>query len=387
MKIKLIIMCLSVTINIGAFTNIGLASTLNENLPNDTLTTYYVNDENEKITTLNLIKANMDSKVKIVYSGNTVPKSKKNLKFYYSKDTFNSFYKYQNSVSGYLYNLGAYEGFGIEDATYDSKNNTIEVIYNFYYYDTMEQSEYISEVINNAIKKDISKLKTDYQKLQWAYDWVIDNVYYDKSLNNFSVYSGLTESGTVCVGYATLYSTLVNKLGLDCRVVEGSVYNNKGNNHVWNIVKLDGIWYGVDVTWGDGVKNKDDYFLRSIYTLALDEYGNHNSNVYEEYTLSGEKFSDIDYTQVCDYIINPISLSVYNVKIDVLKTIILDVGENYNFLIDNPDNIELKFKSSNLNVADIDVNGNITGYEKGITVITIFNEDLNISQSCNIIVK
>lgn len=295
---KLALILLFVIFSNYTYSDIAIASaTIKENVEYENIKTYYVSNEKEKISTLNLIKSNMETKVNIVYSGKIVPKSKKELKFYYSKDTFNSFNKYYDNVYNDLYTVGSYAGFGINNVIYNSDDKTITVTYNFSYYDTKEESERANEIINSAIKDNISTLDTDYQKALWAYQWVIDNVYYDKTLNNFSAYSGLTDLGTVCIGYATIYSALINKMGLDCRVVEGSVYNSKGNNHAWNIIKLDGEWYCVDTTWGDG-DIFDKYFLKSQKTFMSSDYGFHNSNIYLEYEKAGEIFAETDYIDI-----------------------------------------------------------------------------------------
>ena len=39
-------------------------------------------------------------------------------------------------------------------------------------------------------------------------------------------------------------------------------------NHIWNLIKIDGKWYHVDVTWDDPIMDKPgrvkhDNFLRS----------------------------------------------------------------------------------------------------------------------------
>lgn len=299
MKSKLLLVLLLIVLSNYIFPNVAMASTdLIENVDNN-IKTYYVSSKKEKITKLNLIKSNMETKVNIIYSGETVPKSKKNLKFYYSKDTINSFYKYQDDVSEYLYTVGVYAGFGISDLIYNSENNTVTVTYKFVYYDTNEQSEYVNNILDNAIKDSMSELKTDYQKALWAYQWVIDNVHYDMTLTNFSAYDGLGELGTVCIGYATIYSAMLNKMGLDCKVVDGSVYNSKGNNHAWNIVKLDEKWYCVDTTWGDsGRDNFNKYFLKSQKTFSNSDYGLHNSNLYVEYEKASEVFAETDYVNL-----------------------------------------------------------------------------------------
>ncbi|MDD5793663.1 hypothetical protein ACTNDG_03240 [Clostridium sp. HCP1S3_B4] len=37
---------------------------------------------------------------------------------------------------------------------------------------------------------------------------------------------------------------LLNSVGIDCNII-----NSNNLNHVWNIVKIDGEYYQLDVTW------------------------------------------------------------------------------------------------------------------------------------------
>lgn len=390
MKNKLIVFLLLIILNINIFSNIAIASIIDDV---ENVKTYYVTNEDEKVTTLNYIISNMETMVNIVYSGDTVPSdantnSINNIKFHYFKDTLNSFYRYQDVVFKYLYNVGVYNGFEIKEIKYENLNNTVSVLYKFSYFDTMYQAKDINNIINNVIKENAPNLKSDYEKILWAYHWVIDNVHYDKSLSNSSVYSAFTDNGTVCVGYATLYNAIINKLGLDCKFVNGSVHNSKGNNHAWNIVKLDGKWYCVDVTWGDsGDINK--YFLKSKDTFLRDDYGVHISKLYDEYIEVGEIFADTDYVINKENIneLTPISPSVYDINLGIVKSKILQIGDTYKFIIDNPNNIDLQVGNISPSIATIDNFGNIIANNKGKTVITIYNKDLNIAQSCHITVE
>lgn len=390
MKNKFIVFLLLIILNINIFSNVAIASTVDKV---ENIKTYYVTNEDEKITILNYIISNMETMVNIVYSGDTVPSdidtiSKNNIKFHYTKNTFNSFYKYQDVVYKYLYNVGVYNGFGIKEIEYEDLNNTVSVLYRFSYFDKINQAKDVNDIVNKAIKENVENLKSDYEKVLWAYQWVIDNVHYDKTLSNFSAYSSFTDNGTVCVGYATLYNAIINKLGLDCKLVNGSVYNSKGNNHAWNIVKLEGKWYCVDVTWGDsGDINK--YFLKSKDTFLRDDYGVHTSKLYDEYIEVGEIFADTDYVINKENIneFTPTSPSVYDINLGIVKSKILQIGDTYKFIIDNPNNIDLQVDNTSPSIATIDDFGNIIANDKGETVITVFNRDLNIAQSCYITVK
>ncbi len=57
-----------------------------------------------------------------------------------------------------------------------------------------------------------------------------------------SVYAVLVSGDTVCRGYANTFKLLLKRLGIECLLVE-----SEEMNHVWNMVKLDGEWYHLDV--------------------------------------------------------------------------------------------------------------------------------------------
>lgn len=65
-----------------------------------------------------------------------------------------------------------------------------------------------------------------------------------------NIYGALVQRKTVCHGYALAYLYLLQKVGIQATVVTGDCHS--GEPHAWNIVKMEGNYYHVDVTWGDG---------------------------------------------------------------------------------------------------------------------------------------
>jgi transglutaminase/protease-like cytokinesis protein 3 len=348
--------------------------------------TYYVSTEKEYALAINLIKFNMETDVKIIYSKDMIPKSKNSIRSHYIDMIIFSSDLYQNSLLSYANDIGVYDRFYIKSLKYNKERDTVTANYTFSYFETTDQSQNIEDQINEAIKDNISRLDTDYAKAKWAYEWVIDNVTYDFTIKNKSIYGGFNGKGMLCSGYTTLYTAIATRLGLDCRYIEGSVNNANYPNHAWNIIKINGIWYCVDTTWGD-YHGKDNYFLKSKETLALLDYGFHTSKAYNNYIDNGELFPDTDYVDNQDSEIHYILPSVYNIEMSLFKNNILNINESYLFMINNPYNISIYFISSNEEVATINNDGVVIGKNRGTALITAYNYDLGFEQVCEITVR
>lgn len=85
----------------------------------------------------------------------------------------------------------------------------------------------------------------DYVALHYDYD---HRAYIEEEKDNaiYDAYGMLTEGIGVCQAYSLLTRYLLRQLGVECECVSCD-----GLNHEWNIVKIDGHWYHMDVTWDD----------------------------------------------------------------------------------------------------------------------------------------
>ena len=91
-----------------------------------------------------------------------------------------------------------------------------------------------------------------------VHDYLIDNAEYDQTLakpNIRNIYGTLIEKSCVCEGYAEAFKYLLDALDIPCVIVSGTATNSQGEteNHAWNYVQLNGIWYAVDCTWDDPI--------------------------------------------------------------------------------------------------------------------------------------
>ena len=132
-------------------------------------------------------------------------------------------------------------------------------------------ASYVDEMASYVVKKVTTTSMSKVQKAVRLHQWICDRTTYNpktidngdytdhKDHTNASVflhqdtYKGRTENVTVCEGYARCYKILMNKAGVETQYVSGGYYdeNDKYHGHAWNIVKIDGKWYHVDVTWDD----------------------------------------------------------------------------------------------------------------------------------------
>lgn len=92
----------------------------------------------------------------------------------------------------------------------------------------------------------VDESMTDFEKVMTVHDYMVLHYEYDNTLSNHSITIMTTKTG-VCMSYAFAFKHLMNKLGIECLYVASS----EEMNHGWNLVKLDGSWYHIDLTWDD----------------------------------------------------------------------------------------------------------------------------------------
>lgn len=116
----------------------------------------------------------------------------------------------------------------------------------------IQLEEAVSKILSG-----ISVEETDYTKIKYVYETLILNTDYDLTApENQNIYSVLVNQKSVCQGYAKATQYLLNRLGVECTLVQGTV--DTGEGHAWNLVMSDGSFYYVDATWGDVHYQMDD---------------------------------------------------------------------------------------------------------------------------------
>lgn len=153
-----------------------------------------------------------------------------------------------------------------------------------------EVNEKADEIIKNA-------QGSNYQKIQYIHNWLIDNLEYDKTYtesNTRDIYGALINGNVVCEGYAKSFKYLLDKLEIPCILVSGEAINseNKRENHMWNYVKINKTWYAVDVTWDDPIILNNGELSKENRYQYFCQGDNMNSNhfVATKLTTNGQEF-------------------------------------------------------------------------------------------------
>ena len=124
----------------------------------------------------------------------------------------------------------------------------------------LEESKRQFEAAADRILTGAKELSGDAEKEKYIHDTLIEQVAYHAGTDmNQSAYSALVEGRSVCAGYARAFQYLMMELGIPCYYCTGY----SGEDHAWNIVKLDDDYYNVDVTWDDTEPSTCDYFNKT----------------------------------------------------------------------------------------------------------------------------
>ena len=180
---------------------------------------------------------------------------------------------------------------------YNSSNNiklsyggeyTIGITINKAY--SEDEIHQINEIVDNVIQDKITNNMPSKEKIKIIHDYIIDNTQYDKlkydnkednTYKSNTAYGVLIEGYGTCNGYADAMAIFLNKINI-------INYKISNDEHIWNLVYLDGNWYHLDLTWDDPISeinvNRDTYFLISTDTLEKihDDTHSFDKKIYSE---------------------------------------------------------------------------------------------------------
>ena len=108
-------------------------------------------------------------------------------------------------------------------------------------------------VLDQVLEDGMSGLEKETVIYGWVvhnvdYDWTHQNIMVPTPRESFTPYGGLVNHTAVCLGYAMTFQLLCDLAEVECITVVGAAFNSE-EDHAWNMVRLNGKWYCVDVTW------------------------------------------------------------------------------------------------------------------------------------------
>ena len=155
---------------------------------------------------------------------------------------------------------------------------------------TQDEINEINNKVDKILSENVNNNMPPKEKIRVIHDYIIDHTEYDKlkyenknddTYKSNTAYGVLIEGYGTCNGYADAMEIFLDKMNI-------INYKISNEEHIWNLVYLDGKWYHLDLTWDDPISdiniNRDTYFLISTKTLEKINDGTHtfDKNIYSE---------------------------------------------------------------------------------------------------------
>lgn len=141
---------------------------------------------------------------------------------------------------------------------YNLDTNTFDVIFDYRFTpEEMSEMNRESEAVADSILEGIDEKMSEYEKLKYIHDYLVKNCSSDaEDEYSNTIYGTLVRKKALCEGYSKTFSYLCNRLGIENMIITGQT----SVPHMWNMVKVDGNWYHIDVTW-----DKPEGLLLELY--------------------------------------------------------------------------------------------------------------------------
>lgn len=182
---------------------------------------------------------------------------------------------------------------------YSNDPNYRDSVFNDVVYTRNEVINIMNEI--ERIERGIDPNWSELEVLIYLYDTLRSKIMYDpkyKTRPSPDVRSlrGLISKKTVCVGYALTLKEFLDRRGIECHYV-------RGNAHAWNVVKIDGHEYGIDLTWDNanyrhGFHRKTEFLGQSVVKFNSD----HKPDDREPFKDYQSRLETIDINRINNFI-------------------------------------------------------------------------------------
>ncbi len=173
-------------------------------------------------------------------------------------------------INNFVHPYNAYHHLNIE---YDSQRRVVVTISRLYSSrDITDINAAMNKIWSSVVKPEMSTR----EKLKAIHDQILNNSNYDRDranaiLNNEEKYYDTTnlshkangpliEGMAICGGYSDAMSLFLYRMGLPN-------YRVSNDQHIWNLVQIDGRWLHLDLTWNNPTTNDDKSVIITTYFL------------------------------------------------------------------------------------------------------------------------
>lgn len=166
----------------------------------------------------------------------------------------------------------------------------------------------------------ITPSMTEYDIVKFFYDYLAENVKYAESENCRSIYGVFVDKKALCDGYSKAFSYLCDKVGIESLIITGEADNTP---HMWNMVKIGGEWYHIDVTFAvtDSSLGK---FVRYDYFCVDDSVIKSGRSIYpQDYSYPAANSERCNY-----YVKNGLMADSWEEARAMLSNCIMSAAEN-----------------------------------------------------------
>lgn len=194
-------------------------------------------------------------------------------------------------VNNFVSTYNSYSKIYVNMNSFGRVNITIQKIYT----DSMinEINKKVDEIYNSLITDNM----TDAEKIKVIHDYITNNTIYDEERSNDiksgknidtvhnsnTAYGPLFNGKAICGGYTDTMALFLDKIGLPN-------FKIASQNHIWNVVYIDGAWKHLDLTWDDPVVNTGEHIVTyNYYLISTDELKkkednqhNYNTDIFSE---------------------------------------------------------------------------------------------------------
>ncbi len=129
-----------------------------------------------------------------------------------------------------------------------------------------------------------AQVRAVHDKLTGMLTYTLDNeVSSEENTKYIRTAYGIVTGEGVCEAYSRAFKSAMDSLKIPCVLVEGVFRHSAAHieAHMWDLVQVEGVWYGVDVTMDDPDPADED--------PLVDAYGKPTDKVaYDDYLLAGD---------------------------------------------------------------------------------------------------